>query len=175
MNVSIRLCTKEEIPLVGEFYDDVVKYLTEHINYPRWMYKEYPSTPFVQQMTEIQRQFVCCDGDTIVGAFVLDEDKQNEYTTVKWSVPLQPNEYLVCHALATAVPMQGRGIGKQIVQFCIDYAKQHGYKAIRLDVVPDNYPAKKLYEGFGFRFVGDYDLGRGYEHIPLFSLYELNL
>lgn len=175
MDITIKLCDKQDIPRVGEFYDGVVKYLTEHINYPRWMYKEYPSTPFVQQMTEMERQFVCYCGDKIVGAFVLDEDKHNEYRAVKWSIPLESNEYLVCHALATDIALHGQGLGSQIVQFCIRYAKQHGYKAIRLDVVPDNYPAKKLYEKFGFRFVGDYDLGRGYKHIPLFSLYELNL
>ena len=26
----------------------------------------------------------------------------------------------------------------------------------------------------GFTYVGDFDLDRGYEHIPVFSLYELN-
>lgn len=174
MNISIKLCAKNDIAQIGEFYDDVVKYLTEHINYPRWMYKIYPSTPFVQEMTEAQCQFVCYGDNGIVGAFVLNEDKQNEYDTVNWSAQLHANEYLVCHALATAPSLHGQGIGAQIVQYMIDYAKQHGYKAIRLDVVPDNYPAKKLYEKFGFRFVGDYDLGRGYKHIPLFSLYELN-
>lgn len=171
----ITKCLPQYVENVGKFYDEVVKYLTEHVNYPRWMYKNYPSTPFAREMTDAECLFVCKEGNEIVGAFALDEDRSNEYATVHWSVTLEPNKYLVCHALAIAAPLQGRGLGKQIVQYMIDYAKQHGYKAIRLDVVPDNYPARKLYESFGFRFVGDYDLGRGYEHIPLFSLYELNL
>ena len=82
---------------------------------------------------------------------------------------------MVIHALAVATELQGRGIGKQIVGFCIDYARAHGYKAIRLDVVPTNYPAKKLYEQCGFAYLGDVDLERGFEDIPLFSMYELNL
>ena len=33
--MQIRKCNKNEISKVGEFYDKVVKWLDEHINYPR--------------------------------------------------------------------------------------------------------------------------------------------
>lgn len=69
----------------------------------------------------------------------------------------------------------GQGIGGKLIDFCINEAKQRGYAAIRLDAVPDNIPAKKLYEKNGFVYLGDVDLGRGIEYIPEFSLYELNL
>lgn len=55
---------------------------------------------------------------------------------------------------------------------CIIYAKERGFQAIRLDVVPDNVPAKKLYEKCGFVYVGDVDLEHGIEAIPEFSMYE---
>ena len=81
---------------------------------------------------------------------------------------------MVCHALATDPSVHRKGVGRQIVEYCIDYAKKHGYKAIRLDVVPENLPAKKLYEKCGFSYIGDVDLERGLPEIPLFSMYELN-
>ena len=68
----------------------------------------------------------------------------------------------------------GSGIGKRIVTFCVDTAKKNGYKAIRLDIVPGNIPAKHLYEGFGFKYIGDEDVRPDIEHIPKFSLFELN-
>ena len=172
---SIHKSAKADIVAVGAFYDGVVKYLTEHVNYPKWMYKIYPSESYAREMTEAGCLYVCCDGEQIVAAFAINDDPQNEYKKVVFSKTLAHGEYLVIHALAVATELQGRGIGKQIVQFCIDFAREHGYKAIRLDVVPDNYPAKRLYEQCGFRYLGDLDLERGFEHIPLFSMYELNL
>ena len=82
---------------------------------------------------------------------------------------------MVCHALASATSLQGKGIGRQMVEYCIEYAKRHGYKALRLDVVPDNIPARKLYEKCGFQHVGEADLERGIAEIPMFSMYEINL
>ena len=173
--MSIQKCTQADVARVGEFYDGVVKYLTEHINYPQWMYKLYPSESFVREMTDAHSQYVCqLDGQT-VAAFVLNDDPGNEYRKVQFSKHLTRGEYLTIHALAVATELQGRGLGKRIVRFCIDFARKHGYKAIRLDVVPTNFPAKKLYEQCGFNYLGDIDLERGYEHIPLFSMYELNL
>ena len=169
------MCNKAEIAEVGKFYDSVVKYLTEHINYPKWLYKEYPSEPFVRDMVDVHSQYVCRIDGQIAAAFAINDDPEREYRNVQFSKALAHGEYLTIHALAVATNLQGQGIGKQIVQFCIDFAQAHGYKAIRLDVVPTNYPARKLYEQCGFVCLGDVDLERGYEHIPLFSMYELNL
>ena len=63
----------------------------------------------------------------------------------------------------------------KVSALCIQYARKNGYKAIRLDVVPGNVPAIRLYEKMGFTYAGTADLLRGIEDIPLFDLYELNL
>lgn len=173
--MTIEKCTQADIVAVGAFYDDVVKYLTEHVNYPKWMYKKYPTESSVREMTEAECQYVCRVDGQIVAAFVLNDDPQDEYSKVRFGKSLSQGEYLVIHALAVSTALQGHGMGKQIVQFCIDYARASGYKAIRLDVVPTNFPARKLYEQCGFVYLGDVDLERGYEQIPLFSMYELNL
>ncbi len=81
---------------------------------------------------------------------------------------------MVLHALAIAPKLQGKGLGAAVVRFCTEKAKADGYKALRLDIVPGNLPAQKLYEKNGFQYAGDADLDRGIEHIPVFSLYELN-
>ena len=43
-----------------------------------------------------------------------------------------------------------------------------------MDVVPDNYPAQKLYTRLGFTFAGEKDLERGIPEIPAFRLFEYN-
>lgn len=173
--MEIKKCNTSDIASVGRFYDDVVKFLCEHINYPKWVYKEYPSEKSAMEMTEKGHQFMCCDKDMIVGAFVLNDDPQGKYENAVWSMQLAEGEYMVCHSLASSPSMQGKGIGKEMVRFCIEYAIEHGYKAVRLDVVPDNIPARRLYESCGFKYVGDVDLERDIPEIPLFSMYEIKL
>lgn len=172
--MMIKTCSEEDIEAVGRFYDSVVRYLNENINYPKWVYKEYPSENSVREMTKAGCQFMCLENDKIVGAFVLNEDPQGMYENAVWSRQLARGAYMVCHTLAVDSSMQGKGIGRQIVEYCIDYAKKRGFKAIRLDVVPDNIPARKLYEKCGFRYAGDADLKRDIAGIPMFSMYELN-
>ena len=77
--MQIRKCRKAEIAPVGEFYDDVVLWLDHHINYPKWMYKIYPSESWAREMTEAGEQYICLDGKRIVGAFVLNADSQGNY------------------------------------------------------------------------------------------------
>lgn len=170
----IRKCSEDDIEAAGRFYDRTVKYLCEHTNYPKWTYKEYPSESYVREMVEAKCQFICVDGEEIVGAFVLNDDPQGAYENARWSRKLSGGEYMVCHALASEATLQGQGIGTQMVAYCIDCAKKNGYQAIRLDVVPDNIPAKKLYEKCGFQYVGDVDLERNIDEIPMFSMYEMN-
>lgn len=170
----IKLCSEQDIAAVGAFYDDVVKHLCEHVNYPKWEYKIYPSEESVRTKTNDSCQFMCTENGDVIGAFVLNDDPDGVYENALWSKQLEQGEYMVCHALATEPTLQGNGIGRQIVEYCIDFAQNHGFKAIRLDVVPDNTPAKKLYEKCGFRYAGDVDLERDIPEIPLFSMYELN-
>lgn len=170
----VKVSSESEITAVGEFYDRAVKYLDEHINYPKWTYKVYPSEDSVREKALAGSQFMFGRNGQVVGAFVLNDDPQGVYENVMWNKPLERGEYMVCHTLAAEPNMQGKGIGKQMVSFCIKYAMEHGYKAIRLDVVPDNIPARRLYEKCGFQYAGDVDLERGIAEIPLFSMYELN-
>lgn len=173
--MQIRKCNKEDIAAVGKFYDEVVKYLCDTVNYPKWIYKQYPSERSVAIMTEQGSQYVCYVDGEIVGAFVLNFDPQGAYEQANWSKDVERGKYIVCHTLAISPRKQRRGLGKQIVEFCIELARNNRFQAVRLDVVPTNYPARKLYEACGFKYVGDVDLERGFEEIPLFSMYELNL
>lgn len=45
---------------------------------------------------------------------------------------------------------RGKGAGKALVQFALDYAKSHGIKVINLTSSPDREAANKLYQSLGF-------------------------
>lgn len=173
--MNIFLCSMDDLPRVADFYDNITSYLAEHINYPKWRPNDYPGYDSTKQAIKEGNQYACEDNGEIVGAFIINEDPQGDYSAGEWSKALTDGEYLIIHTLAAAADKHRCGIGRAMVEYCIDYAARKGYRAIRLDVVPENTPARKLYERMNFKYAGTKDLARGIAGIPEFSLYELNL
>ena len=170
----IRKCMEEDISAAGDFYDRVVSWLDDHINYPKWVYKIYPSVMTVTERTAAGEQYLCMDAEEIIGAFVLNTDPQGDYQKGNWKKEIPEGSYLVLHSLAIAPETHGKGLASEVIRFCVKKAKEEGRGALRVDIVPGNLPARKLYEKNGFTWAGDADLGRGIEGIPVFSLYEKN-
>ncbi len=172
--VQIRECTQADIKAAGAFYDKVVLWLDSHVNYPRWMYRVYPSENSVREMTAAGSQYIALQNGQIVGAFVLNTDPQGNYRKGRWKKDLPEGSYMVIHALAAEPELHGQGIASKIIQFCIEKAKSSGYRALRVDTVFDNYPARHLYEKNGFSHAGDADLERDVTGLPACSMYEFN-
>ena len=171
--MEIRKCLESDIARTGEFYDKVVKWLDEHMNYPLWKYRIYPCERYAREMALSGGQYICEEDGAVIAAFALDNDPPGSLQQECWSRSLVDGSYLVIHAMAIDPQMQKHGLGSEIVRFCIDKARSDGYKAIRVDVVPTNIPARRFFEKNGFSYAGDLDLG--IDNIPAFSLYELNL
>lgn len=173
--MQIRKCAEADIASTGAFYDRVVLWLDGHVNYPKWIYGVYPSMETVEASAKAGTQFICLDDNGIIGAFILNDDPDGNYQKGSWQQALPDGEYMVLHTLAIDPEYHRQGIGSEIIRFCVDRTRSNGYKALRVDIVPDNLPARKLYEKNGFTYAGDVDLERGIEGIPVFSLFELNL
>ena len=168
-------CGPEHLDAATEFYDTVTAYLAEHINYPKWTPGEYPGRASAAEAIKGGSLHACVDDDgKIIGAFVICEDPQGDYSRGNWTRTLEPHEVLTVHALAADPRIYRKGVGKAMVRECVRIAESEGKKALRLDVVPTNTPARRLYEGMGFKHAGTMDLGRGIPEIPEFCLYELN-
>lgn len=166
--------TSEHLDSLSDFYYDVVEYLQNTINYPCWTHN-YPNKESVKNAISNGEQYMYVADGELLGAVVLNEEPGGKYEIGGWSNPLAKGEYLVVHTLAVSPNKCGQGIGGRMVDLCIELARSKGYKGIRLDVVPKNTPAAKLYTRKGFRYVGTGDLERGIKEIPQFDLYELDL
>ncbi len=174
MPMSIVKCDMSHLEMLVEFYDKVTANLEATVNYPKWTRGIYPGRESIQRAIENDIQYICIAGGKAAGAFILNQDPQGDYNAGEWKQQLQDGEYMVIHTLAVSPDCARQGIGRFMIGFALEQAKTKGYKAIRLDVVPDNFPARKLYEKAGFTFAGEKDLHRGIPEIPLFALYELN-
>jgi ribosomal protein S18 acetylase RimI-like enzyme len=60
-----------------------------------------------------------------------------------------PNQLLM-DGISVDENFRGQGIGKKLLNELISFAKESGFKSIRLDVINTNPRAKKLYEKVGF-------------------------
>lgn len=61
----------------------------------------------------------------------------------------QPHELLM-DGIAVNGAARGRGIGTQLLDRLYQFAREHGYQSIRLDVIDTNPDARRLYERVGF-------------------------
>ncbi|HEY4874184.1 MAG TPA: GNAT family N-acetyltransferase [Puia sp.] len=48
---------------------------------------------------------------------------------------------------------RGQGLGKLLIEKCIDFAKQNDYKSIYLETMPELKKAMSIYEKFGFYYL----------------------
>lgn len=167
-------CKEEHLNMVSDLYGRVVQHLEETVNYPKWS-EAYPCRESVREAIEQGGQYACVENGRVVGAFVLNDNPGGDYAAGDWQTALEQGAYLVIHTLAVEPSAGRRGVGGYMVDCCIEIARREGYRAIRLDVVPGNVPAQRLYQGKGFTYAGKKDLLRNIKEIPLFELYELNL
>ena len=173
--MQITLCTEKDIDAVAEFYDKVTDYLAKTVNYPKWTPGVYPGKESTAEAIASREQYMCTENGRVVGAFIFNTDPKGAYEKGDWSREVKEGDYTVIHTLASDHELYGKGIGGLMVEKCIEMSRDCGFKAIRLDAVPGNFPAIKLYEKHGFTFAGEKDLERNIEGIPTFKLYEYNL
>lgn len=164
-------CDQKDMAQVFALYSRVVEHLQQTINYPKWS-EAHPSKEDLIKAVQTGALFAYVQEGRLLGAVVLNEDPEGCYEAGDWTKDLKRGEFLVIHLLAVDPDAAGTGIGEAIVDACIALAAQKGYQALRLDVVPGNFPAVRLYEKKGFVYAGAKDLLRNIEGIPEFELYE---
>ena len=167
-------CDKTHFDAVAAMYERAVRKPEQTVNYPKWN-SEHPSRAYVAASIDRGEQFACVREGAVLGAVVLSEDPEGRYDLANWSRDLRQGEYLAVHILAVDPAFEHRGVGGFLVDQSIAYAKAHGYKAIRLDVLPENLPAINLYRSRGFTCAGRHELMRNIPYIPIFELYERNI
>ena len=75
--------------------------------------------------------------------------------------------------MGIAARWQGRGLAKKMVAHAIDDGRKKGLKAIRLDALPTNIPAHRLYLSMGFTYVGTIQIYYEDTGLTDFYLFEL--
>ena len=94
--------------------------------------------------------------------------------TFYWDV-IDNIEVLTPHALAVDPELQGKGIGKIVVENILTVAKSENKKAVRLDVLSACKAAERLYTSCGFHFVEAKNMFYEDTGWTEYKMFELNL
>ena len=86
---------------------------------------------------------------------VMIETNKNIVIGTSWLTNDGRRIYL--HHFGIIPEYQGRGLSKYLAKESIQFAKGKGLQ-VKLEVHESNEAALKLYKGFGFKYLGDYDV-----------------
>jgi len=137
---------------VRSFYHSLIDAMEGSVVYVGWQKDIYPAPEFLEGSISRGELYIVLEADQIVGAMVCNHDSNESYPGSVWQIEAKGDEVLLIHALGVHPDHARKGYAKAMVRKAIELARETGMKAIRLDVLENNYPAENLYIGFGFQY-----------------------
>ena len=149
--MKIFIAKETEYKTVQTFYHELISKMQPYPYHPTWIIGTYPSDDYLKQLTENGQTFLGIKDDRIVAAMVLNNLPNDGYETVSWRVSAEDADATILHLLGVLPEYWGRGFGKTLLDYAEHLLKAKGQKALRLDVMEENLPARRLYEQNGFQ------------------------
>ena len=171
----IRRATIGEEGRVLSFYYDLIDAMQGQEYCPYWTKGVYPPLEDILSAIRGSELFLAIEDDAIAGAFILNHRQAEDYGRVRWLTAAEPDRVGVIHLLAVHPAFQGRGLGRRMLGKAVEESRAKGDRVIRLDTLMWNLPGRKLYEGFGFQYCGDYEQTYPTTGTIPFSMFELML
>lgn len=104
----------------------------------------YPTRETISYHLENNEFYCLCEGNSIVGAVILNEEQSPEYKRIDWSK--NEGHFLIVHSFVIHPASQGKGYSKILLSFWENEARQKSYTGIRLDAFTGNPVSLRLYE-----------------------------
>ena len=106
--------------------------------------EKYPSRDIFLSDIEKKNLFILKNNSGIIGCIALSHEKDIEYNDVKWLTKDDKNLYV--HRLAVDPKFQKKGIGKLLMDFAEDYARNNKFISVRLDTFSKNERNNRFYK-----------------------------
>ena len=143
-----------DLETVKGHYINVIENTPEIEKYARWVYGKHPTDEALRSFIENGEMYLLADGGTVAGMVAIVMHQGTDYEDIPWTEKLENDQVATLHLLAVCPEYRGRTLGNTILELAGELAKQHGKKAVRLDVLESNLPAQHLYEKNGFIYRG---------------------
>ena len=171
----MQLVLAGDFAVVREKYIEVIEHTKDMNIHARWIYGQHPTDAMIQSYIDRQEMYLFMDGQNVAGMTGLTMYQGEEYHGVIWSQRLKDDEVASLHILAVAPEYQGKGVSKRMMEAIISLAMEKGKKAIRLDTLASNIPARHMYKKFGFEYRGKQNLYAENTGWTDFLYYELSI
>lgn len=181
--MRIVCATPKDFARVRAFYHFVIDRLEETKYDPAWRKGIYPSDAYLHEALKHQELYIGffseeSDDQTnekIIAAMIVNQQGNEDYKNAHWTKQIASQKIMVLHALGVHPDHMRQGIAKQMVQKVFALAKEKNLKAVRLDVLKGNLPAKNLYLGLGFHYCDTILMFYEDTGVTEFELYEYTL
>jgi RimJ/RimL family protein N-acetyltransferase len=149
--VLIKKAGMHDIDGVEDIYDESIDWLDSQ-GIHQWKRGVYPTRQSALDALPEDSLYCCFLNGSLAGTFIINERQPQQYDALNWKY--KNGKALVLHTLVIKPGNTGKGLGKTIMEFILDYARRNAYESIRLDAFPGNNASKALYGHFGFEFAG---------------------
>lgn len=146
-NIQIKRATDSEIPAIESILLDVVEWF-DRINEPQWE-KEHVTWKGLSEYFVIEDFLVAYIENEPVGCMALIDHDPEFWNDV------EKGQSLFIHKLAVKRDYAGHGIAKTLINYALEFGKEHGIPALRLDCHKNKTKLRSMYENLGFVFVGE--------------------
>jgi len=144
--LNIRKSTHADISTMMELYAQAREFMRESGNPNQW-HEGYPSEELLLNDISRGESYVCVEGKTIVGTFMLSIGDDPTYAVIEDGQWLNEESYGVIHRITAKRGTQG------VATFCLKWCEQH-INTIRIDTHADNFPMHRLLIKNGYRRCG---------------------
>ena len=150
----IRKATADDIAGIVKIYDEILTEEEAGRMTTGWIRGIYPTEKVALTALEKGDLFVCEDDGRIVASMRINREITPEYDLADWEFEATKDEYMVLHLLTVSPSAKARGIGRKMLEFYENFARQNGCKYLRMDTNERNTRARKIYAKYGFKETG---------------------
>ncbi|SNR91677.1 Acetyltransferase (GNAT) family protein [Anaerovirgula multivorans] len=172
MDISFELGKTNDIDELERLYNDLNDYLAKGVNYPGWIKGIYPIRQNAIDGVKQNSLYVAKHEGQIIGSVILSHKPESAYYKAKWEFESDYSNVFAVYTFVVHPKFLKCGVGKALMDFCIEHSIKSKVKSIRLDVYEGNIPAIRLYEKCGFKYIDTVDLGLENYGLKWFRLYE---
>lgn len=143
--IEIRPIQKKDNQATAE----MIRYVLEEQNAPKTgtAYEDKALDDLYQSYAKDRAEyFVLLENNEIIGSAGVQALDSNDKVCELQKMYFHPNA-------------RGRGLGKKMMTTCLEFAKQHGYKACYIETLPSMMAAQNLYLKTGFEYI-DHRMGK---------------
>ncbi|MDO4556535.1 MAG: GNAT family N-acetyltransferase [Lachnospiraceae bacterium] len=146
--------TKKDYESILEAYDQIIEGTPDMDKFARWKKGLHPNEESIQEYIEQGAMYLLKCEEKIAGTMAVTMSQGEDYQEIEWKIVASDEEVSVIHLLGVNPAFQKKGIGGKLVDAAIQLARENHKKAVRLDALDSNAPAKQMYLQKGFVFCG---------------------